>query len=252
MPRIGAILILILTLASACFSEAQDVTTSTATTTDPTASSADTTADTTAGNPVDACRACQGMQCQGYAEACTDAAGCDICVDEPFDLVCLDSATFRPLAFCSCENCEDECSYMCPGGGDACRDCQMVSGCDQVPCVNDPSMECLPCVADPYAEGCQEDPLFVPLQTCECTACEPDCLWQCDGATQACASCLTESCMMPFGNCLGDDECEACFNNPSTPGCLTPEGNPANVLYGALGMCVCLDCSAPCGGLFGC
>jgi hypothetical protein len=53
-------------------------------------------------------------------------------------------------------------------------------------------------------------------------------------------------CAMPFDNCLNDTDCYACFTNPGIAGC----GD--NMLYQALGVCVCGSCTASCGLLFGC
>jgi hypothetical protein len=228
-------------LAAACFSEApQDPTTSGSETGQPT-----TTADTTAGDdPVAACRECQATQCEGYTQSCMGTADCSICVEEPFDLACLTNDAFRPLAFCSCEGCGPECGYMCPGGGNACESCVM-DNCSLGGCT---TSDCLLCLQDPYGEGCATNEAFQAVQTCACEQCEAPCLWQCESAVDTCSACLTPGgdCAAAFGNCLGDPECDACFANPSNPGC------GENMLFAALGVCVCGNCSSECGLLFGC
>ena len=204
----------------------------------------------TGGDFVDECRACQAQPCESYVQDCNAAPGCDLCVGAPFNPTCLGDATFRPLASCSCESCAQECGYMCPGGGDACGECQDASGCSVAACSGSPS--CLPCLADPYDDGCAEDPDFTALQACQCEACEPSCVWQCDGTAPACAVCMTTSCQMLLTDCLDDEACETCFDNPETAGCRSSDAMAGNALYAALGACVCESCEAPCGLLFVC
>jgi hypothetical protein len=234
-------------LAVACFSEApQDATASTGSATEqPT--TAPTSADTTAGeDPIAACRACQATQCEGYAQNCMDTLNCNVCVEQPFDLACLMNDAFRPLAFCSCEKCEEECGYMCPGGGGACQSCSTDSCMAQLAACDIPS-GCTLCLQDPYADGCAENPQFMAMEACACSQCEAPCLWQCEGAVATCATCfMGGACSPAFQNCLEDVDCDACFANPSNPGCDT------NMLYQALGVCVCGNCPGECGLLFGC
>jgi hypothetical protein len=236
-------------LAAACFSEApQDATASTGSATEqPTTApttTADTTADTTAGDPSEACRACQATQCEGYTQACMDTADCNICTEQPFDLSCLTSDAFRPLAFCSCDRCAEDCGYVCPGDGGACQSC-FTDNCALGECTV--GNGCLPCLQDPYGEGCAENPAFQAIQTCACEQCEAPCLWMCEGAVDTCSMCLAgETCGGTFNSCLQDTECDACFANPSRPGCDT------NMLYLAVGVCVCNSCPDECGLLFGC
>jgi hypothetical protein len=237
-----------------CFGEApqqESTTNATETTPTETGTTATTTADTTGGGDfIEACRACQDQQCEAYVQACGDAPGCDLCTATPFDPSCLSNADFRPLANCSCDRCGDACGYLCPGGPDACLDCQVASGCDLSECSG--ISTCLPCLSDPYAAGCDVDPTFMALRECHCTMCEPSCVWQCANTAPACAECLTGSCMPQLSTCLSDDTCDTCFENPETPGCLPDTVEPGNELYATLGVCVCDSCSSQCGQLFRC
>ncbi len=197
---------------------------------------------------IQTCRACQVNSCQSYYDACVGDPDCDACIDAPISLGCLTQLAFRSLAFCSCDNCANECGYVCPGPPGTCRDCALASPCqdERNACLSATDVQCKPCVEDPFAEGCQELPLYQELDACICGACGTNCVWECEDASGTCAACLTGPCGMAFSTCMGDDECAACFENNATPGC------DENMAFAALGECSCAMCTAECGPLFTC
>lgn len=248
LPRV---ILLLGVLAVGCFSEAPmdpSPTTSGNETGQPTTTTTPTTsADTTAGiDPVPACRECQAVQCEGYEQACMDTVNCNVCTDQPFGLPCLMDPAFRPLAYCSCDGCAEECGYMCPGGGVACQTCFM-DECQNEMQACTVASGCTLCLIDPYRDGCAENAEFMAAQACACERCEAPCLWQCPGAITTCSTCfMGGACGPAFNNCIGDVDCDACFANPTRPGCET------NMLYEAVGDCVCANCPNECGLLFEC
>jgi hypothetical protein len=199
-------------------------------------------------DPITTCRECEQAMCTSYYQACMADPECNACIDAPINLGCLGpmALAFRGLAYCSCDQCANECGYMCPGGPRECSECRFAAPCEaqQTECTNDSS--CLMCLQDPFDDGCQESMTAQALDACVCEACGPRCLWQCDAAVGECTGCLLgEQCAMVFGACMGDDECSACFANNALAGC------DENAMLDAVAQCVCESCPE-CGPLFPC
>jgi hypothetical protein len=197
-------------------------------------------------DPIDVCRECQASSCVEYSASCDGDPSCESCVDAPFSLSCIANAVFRPLAACSCQRCEAECGYMCPGEPAACRTCSIASECNPQTsaCLGVP--ECAPCIEDGFAPGCPEEPNFDALNTCWCGECGPECVWQCDAAGSMCADCLLGPCEVEFAACMGDATCTACFANASGPECAD------DPVLAAVATCSCAMCNEQCGPLFDC
>lgn len=173
---------------------------------------------------------------------------CNACIDAPINLGCLGpmALAFRGLAYCSCDQCANECGYMCPGGPRECSECRFDAPCQmqQSDCTNDAS--CLMCLQDPFDDGCQTGMTAQALDACVCDSCGPRCIWQCDEAVGECTGCLLGAdCAMVFGACMGDPDCSACFSNGALEGC---DENP---MLDMVARCVCDNCPE-CGPLFPC
>lgn len=197
-------------------------------------------------DPIAVCRACQADSCVEYEQACQGAAGCQSCIEAPFTLQCLADALFLPLGACSCNRCEEECGYMCPGELGECRTCTIDTDCNTQTSACLGEAGCAPCLEDVYAAGCQDNAVFAELQACWCLECGPECVWQCEGAGTLCADCLLDPCEQVFSTCLGDATCTACFANPSGAECAD------DPLLAELAACSCSMCFEPCGPVFDC
>lgn len=170
---------------------------------------------------------------------------CSNCFERPKSLECLADPLFQAAASCSCDECADECSYMCPGGQGACDSCSnMACAAEGNACLAD--VACAPCLDDPFRPECATLALYMTAAACACETCGQECIWTCPAAGNECASCISTNCSPDFGACIEDGSCMDCFENPAREGC----DEHAN--YGALTSCLCAagTCESVCDALF--
>lgn len=196
-------------------------------------------------DPVEDCKVCAADRCTTYYDACIADPDCSDCFDRPKSLECLANTLFHAAASCSCEECADKCTYMCPGGQGACDSCSNTAcGMQGGACLAD--IDCAPCLDDPFLEGCATNPLYAPTAMCSCENCGQECIWTCPMAGNTCAACIGMQCSTEIGSCRSDEACNECFENPAREGC------DANETYAALTDCLCpaSACADVCDVLF--
>lgn len=199
----------------------------------------------TDGDVYQVCRACQAGDCADHLAACEGDTTCASCFDRPYAFECVSNELFQNLAGCSCFACAPECDYLCPAGQGACQSCGL-SACPDESIACSGAEACQPCISDPAAPGCDEDPTFQDFLSCACASCGQECVWSCPEAVSDCSTCAIGSCSGPYGDCLQDEVCSVCAENPAPPECLESE------LSQALQECICSSCEADCGILFRC
>jgi hypothetical protein len=199
----------------------------------------------TDANVVAGCRECLLRSCADRESACAGDAECDACITAPYGLACLANTNMHALGSCACNQCANECDYLCPGPPGECNNCG-IDTCmtEGSACLGDPM--CAPCLQDAYREGCAENANFMAAQMCSCTNCGQACIWECPMAGNTCASCFSMQCGDPLTQCMADETCSDCFAAPYLAAC------DSNMPFQTLLVCVCGSCPADCSVLYDC